>query len=208
MSLLNAWIHPSEAMSEAILAVDTEAARNTGERFAASKVMAVPHLGCAIAVRGQAAILQAVHMRASGAGFDSFDELAAVMPAMVRGIIETMPARLLVSAPLTGSGNIVALVGWSDEQRAMVGMQFVQREADQPFRAEAFTTLLAPWPPELQHLPATAQAVGEIAAAQVDWMRAEFPVAQCGGQLVLCRVTRAGIELVRRPLGARMEMAA
>ena len=109
--------------------------------------------------------------------------------------------KLLVDAPHVKSGNIVILAGWSEARGAMVGRQFVQREAGEAFAAADFTTVLTPWPPELQHrMPTAVQAMGEISRAQCAWMRDTYPGAACGGGLVVCRLTRAGVELVRRPL--------
>ncbi len=196
MSLLNAWVQPSEA----VLAVDVLGARVDGSLFPSSKLLPVPHLGCALAVRGQAALLQGLFLRAAGAGFATFDEINEAMLAVLEDLIESMPPRLLVEAPHVSSGNIVVLAGWSDARGGVVGRKFVQRAAGEPFTAADFTTLLTPWPPALQHLPTTARESEEIARAQCGWMRATYPGAACGGKLVLCRLTRAGVEMVRKPL--------
>jgi len=197
MSLLNAWVAPTAA----VLAVDSIAARADGSPYACAKLQPVPHLGsAAIACRGQAAFFQGLTLRALGAGIASFDELLELMPGLLEELIEQMPPHLLVNAPHVSSGNVVVVAGWSEEREVMRGQQFVQRAEGEAFSAEDFTTLLAPWPPALQHLPTTSAAVESIARAQVQWMRSTYPGAACGGKIVICRLTRAGIELVRRPL--------
>jgi hypothetical protein len=197
MSLLNAWVLPSEIL----VAVDTDGVRIDGSRFASSKLLPIPHLQNAIlALRGQAAFLQFLFVRCASAGFDTFDELNAALPEILVDMVESMPAELIVAAPHVHTGNVLIAAGWSDERQAMLGRQFVQREAGQEFVAQDFTTLLTPWPPELQDLPRTPQAADMIARAQVRWMRETFPNAIVGGKLVLCRLTRPGIELVCRPL--------
>lgn len=197
MSLLNAWIFPSEA----VIAVDTDGARENGSRFGTSKVLPIPHLGgAAIAVRGQAALLQFLFLRAIGSGFDTFDELVSLPTELLDDMTASIPSNLLAAAPHVSMGNMVAMVGWSERRGAMYGRQFVQRGATEAFVADDFTVMLTPWPPAFQDLPKTPEAVEAIAHAQCHWMRDTYPGAMCGGKLVLCRVTRAGIEVVRREL--------
>lgn len=191
MSLLNAWVTPTEAL----VAVDTDGVRGDGSRFATSKLLPIPHLNAVVALRGQAAFLQFLYLRCIGAGFDTFDEFTELLPAVLEEVTESMPPELIAMAEHVSTGNVLLAVGWSDRRGAMLGRQHVQRAAGEAFAVADFTTLLAPWPSALQDMPRTAAAVAQLSRAQVEWMRSTYPGAIVGGQLLRCRLGKWGISM-------------
>jgi hypothetical protein len=195
MSILDAWVTPTEA----IVAVDTDGARDDGSRFAASKMLPMPHLGCVLALRGQAAFLSMLFVACASAGFDSVDELDDVMPALLEEVHAGIPAHLFTSAAHVKPGNELLLVGWSERRDAMLGRQFILR-AGEPLTARDFGQHISPWDADaMRKVPTTPHDVDKIALAQVEWMRAKFDSPACGGKLLVAHVSQKGIAI-----GARM----
>jgi hypothetical protein len=114
MSLLNAWVTPTEA----IVAVDTDGAAADGARLPSSKLLPIPHLGAVLASCGQLAYLAFVYLRAITSGFATFDEMRDAMLAMLAAAEENIPAEF-IAAGAAGSafGNELLAVGWSDRAR-------------------------------------------------------------------------------------------
>lgn len=202
MSALNVWITPHDA----IVAVDTDASREDGSRFATGKLLALPWLSAVIASRGQLAVLQFAFVRICSTGFDSFDDLVDAMPVLLADIAVTMPAQLLAEVQGVRRGDHLALVGFSHRHRRMVGVQWIKVDDMPGYQQSDFDELVAPWHPSMPDIPKTASNVDAISRAQVRWMRATFPNAACGGKLLVASLNHAGVSITHR-LTFPMELA-
>lgn len=192
MSLLNAWIMPADA----IVAVDTDGARDDGSRFATSKLLAIPHIRAVMALRGQLAVLGYLFLRCISGAFDSLDEMIDAMPLLLADAEENVPSDLIVR---TRIGNEIAVVGWSERHRKMIGKVFFKRDDMQEFSAADIETFfVSPWNTSMPDIPRTSAAVEKISRAQVRWMRETFPNAACGGALIAAHLTRKSVTLSHR----------
>lgn len=189
MSLLNAWVTPTEA----IVAVDTDGAAGDGSRYPASKLMPIPHLNAVIALRGQCALIGFLTLRAMSSGFHAFDDLDDEMPSILEGMDGAMPPDLIVPTGL--SGVELVTVGWSQRRRAMLGRQYVKRGDDLEYARRDLGIHVSPWNQTMQGTKTTAGAVLPLAKAQVRWMREAFPNAACGGNLLVARVSRNRVDI-------------
>lgn len=194
MSLLNAWVTPTEAT----VAVDTDGMDQEGGRIVASKLLTIPHLGAVIGLRGQAAFLAFTFLRCLSASHATFDEMLDSMPAHLAATDAELPPELIA---LEGGemGNELIAVGWSDRKAAMLGRRFVRRGGTLEFAIADFDLHISPWHQgTMNGLPVRKpSAIERIAAAQVDWMRSTFN-AICGGQLLVCEVRRRSVTVSRR----------
>lgn len=203
MSLLNAWITPTDA----IVAVDTDGVREDGARFPTSKLLPIPHLNAVIAMRGQSAFLAFLFLRCISSSFDSFDELNDAMPALLADVNETLPDEILVKN--CRIGNELLIAGWSNRRHRMLGRQFIMRDDMPEFAASEFDFHISPWhASSMSHLPRKAHAVEKLARAQVQWMRSTFPNAACGGKLLVCQIGRRSITTSHRSSFQIQEVAA
>lgn len=192
MSLLNAWISPNEA----IIYVDTDGVRQDGKRTRFSKVLPIPHLNAAVAMRGQMAMMTGLFMKLSTSGFESFDEMNEVLPVLIANVERDLPLNLIdQNFPI---GNEILVVGWSDKESRMLGRQFMKRDSMAEYADRLVDFHISPWHASMPELPKSANAVDFISRLQVKWMRETFPNAACGGDLLMCMVSREGIVVTRK----------
>lgn len=191
MSLLNAWVTPAEA----IVAVDTDGATQAGERMPASKLLPIPHLNAVIALRGQAAFLALTFLRCVAGSFATFDELDAAMLEVLQDVEASLLPEMIAPGRI---GNELITVGWSACQGRMLGRRFVKRDDMTAFEAAETNRHVSPWHASLQGTPTTSHKLEQLARAQVRWMRATFANAACGGNLIVCRLTRKTLSLETR----------
>lgn len=187
MSLLNAWVDPAAAL----VAVDTDGATLTGERFPVSKLVTLPHIGAVLALRGQAAFLGFLFLRCLTSGFDTFDDLDEAMPEMLAGMEATIPPELIVRTGIAGTELVTA--GWSNAQGRVIGRQYVKRGDSEAFTVRDLGMHVSPWHESMKGLRTDADAVVTLAKAQTLFMKSAYDGAACGGSLLLCRVTRDGV---------------
>jgi hypothetical protein len=192
MSLLNAWISPTAA----IVAVDTDGVGQDGARMPSSKLLPIPHLNAVLALRGQSALLSFVFVRCISSGFETFDQLADALPAMLIEAEDSVDDEHLVDGPQIG--NELLAVGWSDRKGQMAGRQFVKRGDMTEFSETDAAFHVSPWHASLQRQKIEPQALDQIARAQVRWMRETFPNAACGGTLVVCSLNRKAMGLTHK----------
>lgn len=190
MSILNAWVTPSKAT----LATDTLFPRADGQRGVASKIMTLPHLPAAIALRGQAALFHLVSFRCAIGGFESFDDLVRFLSVNLRALELELPLSSLTKGYEQDGTKLVA-IGWSDRYSAMVGRAFERYGDEQEFKEFEFNRYIAPSDGLSEGAALLESAAEKIARAQIQWFRTEWPQESefFGGKLVMCHLTRKSI---------------
>jgi len=191
MSLLDVWA----THAEAIMAVDSDGVGTDGDRLPASKLLPIPHLNAALGLRGQLAFLQLIFLRVLSLGFETFDDLADFMPAILAEADSLTPAGLIVDAHGALAGNELVACGWSHRHKRMVALQCVKHGDMPAFFVQGVDRHVSPWHASMQGIRIAPQAVDKLARAQVSWMRETFPNAACGGKLIVCRLTRNAMTL-------------
>lgn len=200
MSLLNAWITPDEAL----VAVDTDGVRRDGRRVSMSKLFTLPHLNAVLGFRGQSSFSASILHSCASRAFESFDELLDALLGLAEG------GALLLSSDfkIHGHGHIddqLIAIGWSPSRSRMFARTFVK--SGKGFAVTDSQGCIAPWDAaSMAHLPKTADAVREIAKAQVNWMQAAYGLG--GGTLILCKLTRSSVELRHEMTFEREEVTA
>lgn len=191
MSLLDAWIQPTEAT----VAVDTDGAALDGSPMPTSKLLALPHLGAVLALRGQAAFLAMLFVR-SVSGFGAFDELTDAMGGLVAETDALVPGALIAGGPVVG--NELLVVGWSERRSRMVGLQYVKRGEMVAFSEREVDRHVSPWDAKaMAGVQPVAPALERLARSQVRWMRESFPGAACGGRLLIAHLTRKSVSIMQ-----------
>lgn len=189
MSLLNAWVHPGEA----IVAVDTQGVRGDGSTVSMSKLITLPHITSVLAFRGTAAFSAGVVHACLSRSIESFDELLAELPGIVLHVDQMMPPfmRMAVAGEI---GEEMTAVGWSAARSRMAARILSKRGDMAEFHVRDTKGCIAPWDVEtMADIPQTPGAVERLARAQVQYLRARCGLG--GGTLIVCRVTRRGITL-------------
>ena len=185
MSLLNAWVTPSDVL----VCVDTDGAAPGGSRIVTSKLLPIPHLAAAIALRGQAALLAGLLLRSLS--FSSYDDLVDEMPALLVEVAGSLPSELIAADGVAGQGHEVLVAGYSPRRERMHGRMFIDRDGRQAER-DVEDYFLSPWD-KAWRVPPRRDNVQQIAAKQVEWMRSSFANAACGGSLIMCRLMQGGL---------------
>jgi hypothetical protein len=186
MSLLNAWIAPDAA----VIAVDTVGMAADGSPLHASKLVVVPHLGAAIALRGQLALLTWLAVRANSAGFATFDDLLDAMPGMLAEAAIGDHLNVLAGSM---EGHELLVAGWSDRQGRMIGRQYVKRGDMTASIERDVDHHISPWHPSMDGLPLDPGGLEQLGRGQVIFMRGLG--AHCGGKLTITRLTRGAMTL-------------
>jgi hypothetical protein len=187
VSLLNAWITPEAA----IVAVDTQGVARDGSPRAMSKLLPIPHLPAVIAMRGSAAFLAATFHSCIGRGFDSFDDLLAELPSILRFVDITVPS--FARDPAFPDIELI-VVGWSAQTSRMLGRLFTQRDGAPDFTARDTEGCVAPFDvASMADIPRVPEALEQIARAQVAFMQREQGLG--GGKLLLCTINRQGVSV-------------
>jgi len=192
LSLLNAFVHPGEA----VVAVDTAAIALDGSTRQFSKILPIPHINAVLANRGQGMFLN--FLFGSCLTAQSFDELLEVMTSENLTAMDRQLAADGFYKPGTEGQEMVA-VGWSDKHVRMVGKAFVRLAGMLEFRVSEFENCISPWDQQaMGTIPRKIDALEKLAKAQVSWLRSLGPEVAGGGELLVCRITRTSLALTKK----------
>lgn len=170
-----------------------------GQAVTTSKILALPHAGCVLAVAGSSALLHYVHARSCW--MPSFDVAVERLPEMLNGV-----GHVLKLAQGRFPQDAVFVVGWSEKHKRMAQLVCESKtgfmtdfQAVVTLGGQPRCSLLPPMPAELamqMPFPGDPGAMLALARAQVKH-RAEDPtsVVPYGGRLLVATVRRDGIEL-------------
>jgi hypothetical protein len=187
VSLLNVFLESESAL----VAVDTDGIARDGSRKAMSKLLTLPHLPAVIAMRGSAAFMAGLFHTCTSRGFDSFDELLDELALLLRIVDASVPGFLRDPA---FPDIEIAVVGWSDRRSSMLARLYTKRGDEAEFTGRDSQGCIAPFDQaSMAGIQRTADAVHDIARAQVRYMQAEQGIG--GGRLILCHVDRDGLSL-------------
>lgn len=189
MSLLNVFLEGAP-FDKAVIAVDTQGVTEAGSPKMLSKLLTIPSLNAVIAMRGSNAFLANVFHVCVLRAFDSFDALLGELPGILQFCDVTLPAHF--RDPRFLDTELVA-VGWSIKESRMVAHLFSKRGDAHDFTEKETLGFVAPFVAEMNRSQATADRVGELARAQVNYMQRTAGIG--GGTLVLCTVTRDRVDI-------------
>ena len=191
MSVLNIWIEPDHAL----IGVDTQAADVSGKVGHVGKLVPLVHLGAVMAFRGAVIFGVSVFSGVNIAGA-KFDELIDGMPLLLPGMLNE--TRRLVAA--TGAESLdrldrqeIALVGWSDRAKRIVGRVWTQQDPRAGFVAAEISPYdIAVWDPSFKQLedPRTPEAMVRLIQAQCRLLHRVEPELYAGGRAVIARVSK------------------
>lgn len=203
MSIIICAVKPEHAW----LGVDTDATWPGGVRRQVSKLLTLPQANVALAGRGNAGFLYAVHYRCLGWGVTSIEDALDRMPHLLIGvaaqIVLSGETYLDEKAGLDGRQEIY-LVGWSQrlnrpEARVYQGDIatgiFTQTNID----VGSYAAAPAPWNPRTEGSPLldSVADLAQVARAQVAKVRAEFHDCAAGGDFILARIERDRMTISR-----------
>lgn len=172
MSILNAWIESERA----VIAVDTEAALPSGTAGVMSKLVTLPHIGAALAIRGNAFFFTRAFSLCHLFGGD-FDWLDANMQAAVQcAFAEYLQTaeQLQMDTYANRDEQELVLVGWSEKRGRLWGRSFIQRDRARGFvEADIDEYHLSPWDVSFEPIgmPRDSGKMLELASAQVSFLR-------------------------------------
>ncbi len=184
MSLLNAWVQPSEA----VLAVDTEAVSEDGRFVQTSKLYPFAHLPAAFAARGASVFHDCLAMQVHLSKVQSFDELVDRLPELI-DLAEAVaqPAAGLFDARFVNRGQEIVFAGWSHRRARMQGWIFRKVDDMDHWQEGEIEHFHAPPSSVAKGIPCEPAALELLAAAQVRYMKDACGYG--GGTLIVCRVS-------------------
>lgn len=198
MSLLNAWISPTNAL----VAFDTKGLDLDGTFSEMSKAFYLPHSNVLVGGRGTVAFTRLVfhmlHLKNA-----SFDEAVDALPLVLSESTTTL-TQLAKSAGVHDQVDIgeqeILLVGWSKKSGRIQAVRQTRRLITEDFESQPVT----PWscapydqswgePPVAE--PNTLDRMEKMAAWQVRCGAETFKGAPLGGRLMIADLTRDGISI-------------
>ena len=192
MTILNVSLYPERAL----VTMDTRI-QNTlaGSYSYGSKMFPIVHANILIACRGDRILGEVAFQWYVGREACDFDSIARSLSQDVVTIAERY-------ASLPGihvGGNELVIVGWSDKERSMQGINCTRPDFESPFSiARMDTGHIAPILTEdLRHIQCADEVeyLIEIARAQTRQVRNEQPGFPIGGRLILADMTRDRMEI-------------
>ena len=191
MSIVNLWVYPERAVvcSDSIVG---QPGRQTFHQV--SKMIALPHARCVIAMRGWFDMYRNVVANAIG-GSEGFDALSERMPE----VLVTVHAQTHIRAAKLVEPNrahmalTIALVGWSEQQGCMSAVRY-EIAASGELKQLAVAWSYAPAVTGFQHDGSDASMI-ELAKTQVHQAREADPNCPIGGRLQCAEITRTSITI-------------
>lgn len=171
-----------------------DALARIAEGIHAGKCAYLPHIGTAMAHRGDYLFASAVFSGLQLAMPKDFDVATEIMPGILaQTFAQASEFRRRQLGSDMFAGAEIVLVGWSPALNRMEGVRWVRWPGDNGFAAHPIGKVLllpdAEWeqPPGI---PDTPEAFERIARSQVAYVRANHAHLNCGGRLLLAEVTR------------------
>lgn len=204
MSILNILVREDDAhvWVDTLCRVPETSPRAKGApaNLTAAKALTMPHIGVAIAGRGNPAFLAMVGTSASFSDYVGMDGLCGVISEIVEPAFAHYASTLIEMGERPGPQEL-AIVGWSLSRGAMHCLVLSNEHEDHPgqvgawqrFELEAHGTWVAPWSNAWGSYPALHVRDGDAlmtAAHQVEMGRRDFPGAALGGEVVHIHVER------------------
>jgi len=195
MTILNV----SLSLERALVTMDTRIQNTvTGGHYYSSKMFPIVHANILIACRGERIFGELAFQWYLSCEACDFDSIARSLSQDVLTVAERY-------ASLPGihvGGNELVIVGWSDKERSMQGINCTRPDKDSQFSITRMDTgQIAPeLTADLRHVTCANQVdyLVTIARAQTRQVRAEQPDFPIGGRLILADMTRDRMEI--RPI--------